>query len=405
MASSVVAQQVVTTQSLSKEFTTSCFTPMAKEMVAVLRTADKGVPNFQNFTNAKKYLKDHAGATDTDRYNDLIATIFQFVSDSGKVDHYLLDKTTFFTSLTEFIQSDEIFEVVSDLFTKGQYAKIVDKINRILNPDTKKDDEVYEAITDLNPLVQQYSMSFEDTLKSFSESGGHLYSQLYMLSESETSEDIVKSVVYELCKGVHDFFGIYKEETDHVKVFVASVRPLALDCTLSCDLPIADNFAPTDLTEFTTAVKTNLFEVISPDTFVSLMALKKIFVTRSNVNRFVDFSQMLEMVSGRTPLSFYKASYVENANFAEIKEESLPNILKGVLQGFEEQAKNALTVFVLDGSAGNLVLTSYWLTKGSIESVVKSDFDREAYTWETITAEQFVGSMDVQGSVDTIVLH
>lgn len=381
-------------QQLAKEFNTSCFAPLCKDLMSQFKTCDKLIKGFNTFMQAKQYNKTHQGASVSDRYNDMIQTICTQISESNKLEQYLINKQLFFDSFLQFIQSEEVYDIVQDLFTKGSFQKMCEKLNRIMNP--KKDDEPFEKVSNLEQYVKQYSVNFETTFRETQEQNNmQLYSISYTDLPSIEIDNKLKSLVYKLSDQNVDFFAVYLDRTENdvnnLQILLMSNKELSeYTNTISCE-------------DFLKNVSENSYNFLSADMFISLTALKRLFFSKSNMIDSSDFNALFNVLNNED-VHFYSTKYSDPSSFSHLTEDSLPNILKGIAKNADSFSKNILAVMNLNGSPGNVEIIGYWMSIGPVEDNI-SQFDRDAYDWTEITYHDFNNNLYSRGSICTEYIH
>lgn len=404
---------------LFEEFIESPETGMFKDLIDLFKTVDKNIKGFNEFLQAKAYKKRYPDRDDKQRYDDMITTSMNYIRDTNSIDKYLLNSVVFFESLIYFLASDEVYETTSEPFLKGSFKTICEKVARIFKP--KDDDEPYVGFSAVLNNVKQYSLTFPENFRRvFSKPECRLYSVTTDVTNIIDSESLLKSLIYTLCGKNFVFLAAVKGVDDAVTVDTVT-DPETTETTskimtvlVASLVPIVEyeqsSISAITVDDFLSQIDTGSFKPVYIDNFISLHSLKRLFVAK-NKDTTQEFTELLNVLGSRHGAHFYVADYVDMSSFNLLPEDNLPNVLKGIVKSGEDYAgpskehpHGVLASFQMNGSTGDLQIKSYWLSVEPIEDCVPQ-FDREAFNWTPITAEEYLTHMKLQGELCTEYLH
>lgn len=408
-------------KNLNNSFMNPPLDDMRKDLVKKLKDINKDIKDFNDFMQAKSYNKKNKDKTELDRYEHMIDEICKALAASGVVDMYLGNKEKYFEDLQSVLKSDIGKDVLMDPFLKGSFKVLAEKLGRLLNP--KEDDDPIEEVENLDRHVKQYQPTFDaDFMEFVGTNNAILYSVTCDVTES--TEATLKELSFKLCKDGHVYFGLSKENVVADTVVDGDVNETELDVKsvniLLASLKPIPEFEEKQIQpdEFLLLVATNEYSLIYSDSYISMDGLKRIFATRDK-DTTQEFVEMIDMISKKKGAHFYRAVYAYTENFAELSEDNIPNILKGIVKSGEdyvggnvstyvdkhgkkirEKSDGVMATFALNGSVGNIAIISYWMSVEPIEQAIPQ-FDRDAYVWTEIDVTEFLANVRNVGELDT----
>uniref|UniRef100_A0A6C0EAC6 Uncharacterized protein n=1 Tax=viral metagenome TaxID=1070528 RepID=A0A6C0EAC6_9ZZZZ len=383
-------------QNLVTLFTTSCWSPLTKQLIQFMKTCDK---DTKAFMNAKQYTKmkiDQSKSeetksdepkklsfTDRDRYNDLVTQICSYVKTQEQLRDFTTDFDLFNTELLNCLKLDSVYELLQTNFAKGSYGKMIDDFNRILNPKkTGGDDD--EEDEDITENIKTYVKSFSpDLLKAVDElikSGWLVIVESinrhdefsYFPKVDLSDEDEVVNVLQERMFGLaifhgHQIFSIYSiSENKHV----------FLTDKLVTDGSTCYNASMKDPVTFINEVNKNVY-TLNPVHLINFDTFKRTFFSGKA------YLEVLSMLNRKTPCKFYKGKYLASDDYNDYDELKLTNAIKSFSVGYEDYAKFAMAFFFFDKVDGKITVNAYWMLTKDLSSI--SEFDRSGFEWNEIT--------------------
>lgn len=374
---------------LVTSFTTSCWIPLSKLIISILKTADKVVPNFQSYMTAKKYysMKKITSSTDKERFDDLIDRLLEVVTSTATFESYVTSYTDYILELGNCLKSDIVYGLLETNFTKGAYGKMIDDFNRILLPKKINDDDDGDDPTEsLKTYVKTFSNDFSIVLDKFIENGGYLYTGT--CKKTEDPVPTVANLMLDLACANVQAFGVYSVSADDVQTLWASKDNMS-------------EYTPITRDEFLSKIDTNTFE-LNPEHHTNMDTLK-----RNLINKQWDlFGKHYILVNNQTPAYFYKATYRHPGDFARLDEIQLRNTVNCYPNNYEDHTRVAFATFYFKKNT-DVELTSYWMTTKKNTDFL-SEFDVNLFDWEVIDCATFVGvvsATDLPDNVQKSVLH
>lgn len=387
---------------------------MYKLLVETLKGADKVIRGFNEFLQAKAYRKRYPDATDEMRYGDMIASCMRYLSDTNLLDKYLVNKQMFFDALGTFLSGPDAQEHIYELFLKGSFKAIAEKVGRILKP--KEDDDPCPGLDVVSKYVKQYGLDFIDKFVSvFSKPNCNFYSVKIEIFGLDDPTILLKELVYTLCAKDYLFFAIVKGINDDPSLNTVMEVLIAMSGTI----PEYDSNV-LSLMDFVKCVESNEYEPVYIENYISMLALKKLFTVKDR-DTTTEMAILLTLIEKSYGLYLYEANYVDMSGFNNLTENYLPNVLKGVIKCGEEWVDGprkgqensvpskefphgVLATFQLNGTPGDLKIKSFWLTFDPVECCVP-EFDREPFDWNLITLDEYLPNMKKQGDLCTEYLY
>ncbi len=365
---------------LNTDFSTPCNTVVYKEVGSQLKTIGNKLSTFMQVKSYRKLFPENS-TDQKNRYAHMMQEICDKIKESTKVNEFLTDVDNFFNALYTFLTDDDIYDLSEDAFSKGSFKNVGEKINKLINP--KKDDDPCEELENVSKYIFQYQPRFENLFKEFVETNSaYVYS--VVLPIDNTYNNTMKKLVFGLCKLNIVYFGLSRENEDTVQVLIASISPIEEYEQNMCNTSTFIDLASVENTE-----------IIKVTTYVSLDTVKSAFKSESE-----DLNNILKITGDICDFHYYSTIYKNPSDYDEISEMNLPNILKGLVKSTENYMKNMMTLFLLHGDPGNIVIEGYWLVKGDIHDAM-SEFDRDAYTWTEISIDEYQQCIKNKGSLDT----
>jgi hypothetical protein len=407
--------QVLTRESVDEifnEFTKSSEDETYKVLIEKFKGCDKSIQGFNEFMQSKAYKKKFPDATDYDRYVGMIQKCLSSIAESGVLDKYLINSQQFFIALDTFLQSDDVYETLSEPFGKGSFKTVGEKFARIIKP--KEDDDSYTGFGEVSKWIKQYSLKFVDQFSAeFSKPNRYLYMMDVDVTGLTDPEERVKSIVYALYDENILFFATAKGLDDETNTSIT------LLLSTSHDMSEKYSVNSLDLASFVALLESNEYKPVYIDNYISMPTLKRLFIAKDR-DTSQQIKQLLSVIKKRHGLHTYEAKYIDTSGYNHLTEDNFPNILKGIVSSGAEyvdklpknhyHAKDkdhphgVLATFQLNGSAGNLEIMSYWVTVEPVEICVP-DFDREPFEWKEISVDEYFANMKVQGTLATEYLY
>lgn len=332
---------------LTTHFQNASKDDLGKEFGDVLNTANKGIPNFDLFFQAKPYRKKFgADTTDRDRYNSLMTALSTFAKDSKKFDKLLSNTESFFTKLTAFLQSDAVFSVMKDDFSKS-YKTMSPKLAKLLKPSTGLN------IVGANEL---YLHNFANVLES-----AH---SLYLYTSSDIPPTDLEGVALQYILVDHKLM-VLNTNMDDTQQFTSL---WISDKSIDNDKLSLIGFAQYMDMLCHAPYEFNMLHFVSFDTLKRDMVAKSYDKLRSHVK--------LLNAKGRD-LYAYKAIYKYSDGYNEFNENQICNSISGFYQSYEDYTSDAMGSFVFNGSLGNVCVETYWLMTSTYVNVLKTKIVQE----------------------------
>lgn len=370
---------------LITNFTTSCWIPCAKALIAFFKTLDKTIPNFQLYFNAKKYNSTNKiNITDKERYDIFIEQMVEqvFTKEVGKIyttsfDHWIRE-------LILCLKSEQVYSVTSVNFLKGSYGKMIDDFNRIMLPKSSddEDDSSLDPTEQLKKYVLYYSQDFTNVLEECVSNGYKLYKSIHL--NQEDNEDTV--ICNEMLNKTVQVFSIYSWNTGKDKIYGLWV----------CDKDL--EYEQITLDTFVNLLQNSSFN-LNPEHLTNMDTIK-----RNYVNRQIDlFKSHVKMLESGNSLYFYKGIYSHSADYDSYSELQFANAINSFPISFEDYTKNAFALFYFD-KREHVTLTSYWITSKPVEQVL-ADYDRELFNWVESNSAEFLSSSELHQGQHISMLH
>lgn len=378
---------------LIKEFTTNSWIPMCKVLVPLMKTADKSIPNFLSYMNAKKFAQmqkvELSSITDKNRYDVLMDVFVEFLK--TKIDtfeKFLTDVDDFMVELIVFLKSDNIYETVKENFTKGAFGKMIDDLNRVLNPkkSSDDDDETEDPTEKLKTLVKQFSLDFEKLLTEHIDNGAYLYMTTHLI-------DNVGDTLLDISDDNISVFSLYNaKETNSIALW------LSYNDSLEKYFKDIDSIDTTlNMSVYMNHVMSNTF-VLNPKHYTNLDTLKRYFTSKD----FGMFSRHLNLLKLSNTFYFYKSSYKHNDDFNDYDELKLRNAITSFPNNFEDYAKTTMTLFEFTQTKP-INITGYWLLSNEFDKVISLS-DRELFDFTVLDTETYIQEISKLESNDDVVV-
>lgn len=369
---------MTTIQELTSDFTFDCFSPMAKELVALFRS--KQFSDLATiFMNAKKYKVKSPESTDDSRFGDLVTELVNAVKTNGSLNKFI-NNEQFYESLLTFMKNQ--YDNLSDTFLRGAYPKMIDAFNRIVNPkkaqNDEDDDDTEDPLDELKSHVKNYSPEVNDHLQHF---------KLYFKEDASKSDDY--SNFY---SGLMiDFYA------KNISAFNIFSNEKSLWCFINDDNLDKTNFTSISVEQFMEYLQKDTY-TMNPVHYTTLDTIKRDYSAKS-------FDLMKIHIKMLQSLNFYEGVYKSNDGLKELNELQVRNTIQGFPSGFDDDVtKNCMAVFKFGGEVGNVKLTSYWITKKPLVDFL-NESDRNAFDWKDIDDATLISNIMENSSLGTSCLH
>lgn len=378
---------------LITSFTTSCWVPCAKALVAFLKTLDKKIPNFQLFFNAKKYNSTNkVSLSDKERYDVFVERLVEQVITEEVCKTYAINYGQWLTELASCMKSEQVYDILSVNFLKGSYGKMVDDFNRVLLPKSSDDDDDdgrQDPTELLKRCVLYYSQDFTKVLEECVGTGHKLYKSIHLNQEDDDTP-----ICEEMLKIDVPVFSIYAFRTVYYEDFKCTKNKIL-------GLWVSDSvleYEEIKLDEYIDLVKNISFN-LNPEHLTNMDTIKRNYVNKQ-WDSFKSHSRMLESAKS---MFFYKAVYYHSADYDSYSELQFANAVNSFPISFEDYTKNAFGLFYFD--KGEFVtITSYWITSKPIEQVF-SAYDMGLFNWEESNCGEFLSSSELHSGTSFSMLH
>jgi len=321
--------------------------------------------------------------------------------ENGKnLSSYFIDEVNAIPTIIQFINDQ--YSDLSDMFLKGSYAKMVDSLNRILNPkksggssnnDDDDDNDDDNSLETFKTLVKTYDPNIRETLSNF---------DVYMKvieSHSNCSAD-ADAKCNEII--ISHFY------SKNVPVFSLFDDTLSLWFLPKGSQFLIDNDMYMNITlEHCMGLITTKQLKLNSTHYTTLDTVKRDYISGS-----LDLmSTHLKMLSN---MFYYRGIYKAVDSFSQLSDLQLRNTINGFPNGFDDDvAKNCLAIFQLNRLNENknddseMELRSYWITKCPIQNIIGCS-DYEAFTWAQIDMNELMDCLSAHSkdiSIGTSCLH
>lgn len=379
-------------QKLVTGFTTSCWIPSCKALVAFMKTVDKKIPNFQLYFNAKKYNSTNkVTLSDKERYDVLVEQIVEQIISDESLKIFVVDHYKWIQELIKFFKSELIYNSLSDNFTKGAYGKMVDDFNRILNPKNSGDDdeETEDPTEELKKQVKNYSQDFIKVVEECVSNGYKLYKSVHNNQEDDDTpikEEMLKIEVPVF--SVYAFRKVYYEDFDCIenKLFGLWISEKHLD------------YEEITLDEYSSLIQNIPFN-LNPEHLTNMDTIK-----RNYINKQFDLFQVhVKMLVRSNSLFFYSAKYLHSADYNSYTDLQFSNAVNSFPTGFENYTRNAFALFYFD-KKDTVDVKTFWITSKPVELTL-SDYDKNLFDWKESSCNEFLSSSELYKDASLSMLH
>jgi len=355
---------------------------------------------LQPYSNSK-LLKRHLALdpksplSDQERYNYLVQFVIKFLTETGKLDGYLLDHDTFYQKLETLLTKN--YPVVESDFKKSMNSvksRWIDLIKNELTEEQTGDDD-QDAVTETNETV-----GLIHTIKPY----GDDFLSLLPVQQSE---------VYYWHVPMVDHIADHQTMIDLVKGQILKDKFVFSLLISDTELYVMTEKQPDDEQNncWTTGERVNDFisRLSHPNGTISLNPVHQISLDTLKRNLMngdlQSFSENLSLMSVYTNFYFSRGMYLRNeTDFDGYDGDLLGNVVKSFPTGFEELAKRCIANFVFNGQTGKVKLVSYWLSTEPMEKIMDK-FDYDQFTWEPITQPELVKGFSISGEIGHSILH
>jgi hypothetical protein len=374
---------------LVTSFTTSCWIPLSKAIIQILKTADKIVPNFQSYLTVKKYnsMKKITESTDKERYDDLIDRLIEVVASNTSFESFVTNYSEYIVELTNCMKSDAVYSSLETNFTKGAYGKMIDDFNRVLVPKKTDDDDGDDPAESLKTYVKTFSNDFGKVLEKFISEGGHLYTGSHDKTDDSVT-DVANLMLDIACNNIQ-VFGVYSVAGESVVTLWASNKEMS-------------KFAEITFSNFLSKIDTNTFE-LNPEHYTNMETLK-----RNLINKQWDlFEKHYTMLNNQSGIYFYKATYKHSDDYGKLDETQLRNTVNCYPNNYEDHTRVAFAVFYFRKNTEDVDMWSYWMTTKKVDDFL-SKYDSDLFDWTLIDHAEFtnvISVTDLPENVQKSVLH
>jgi hypothetical protein len=371
---------------LITSFTTSCWIPLSKALVSLLKTLDKKIPNFQLFFNAKKYNSTNkVNFTDKERYDVFIDELMKLVKTEVSFTPFTTNFIMWSQELEYCLKQEQVYVLLSGNFLKGSYVKMVDDINRLLIPKNTKDDDDdndnIEPTENLKKWVKNYSQDLLTILDDCVKNGYYLYKSEYI-----TTDDDITPVCEKMLNLENSVFSIYSVSFDKIIALWVSDKFLELESV--------------DLSEYVSILTDPKYSFnLNPEHQTNIDTIK-----RNYINKQYDlFKSHVKMLIRNNSLYFYKAIYLHSDDYNDYSELQLSNAVNSFPISFEDYAKNAFALFYFTKN-DKITVTTYWMTNKP-SNLVLSGYDHDLFEWLDSDYNDFLSASMIHINDRYSILH
>ena len=380
-------------QNLITSFTTSCWIPSCKALIAFIKTLDKKIPNFQLYFNAKKYNSTNkVSLSDKERYDVFIEQIVEQVCLQRESFEIYTFNSKWIYELTKCLKSDYVYGILSTNFLKGSYAKMVDDFNRILLPKSSgddDDDDIVDPTENLKKQVKNYSQDFDKVVEECALKGFKLYKSVH-----NNQEDDDTPICEEMLKQQVQVFSIYAFRQVYYEDFNCTQNKL-LGLWISNE---ALEYPEIDLDEYLALIKDIPFN-LNPEHLTNMDTIKRNYINK----QFDLFKSHVKLLVNSNSLFFYNAIYLHSADYNSYNELQFSNAVASFPTGFEDYTRNAFALFYFDKTE-TISVNTFWITSKPIEQVL-SDYDKNLFDWKESSCDKFLSSGELYKDASLSMLH
>jgi hypothetical protein len=372
-------------QKLVASFSSNCWIPCSKSLVAFLKPLDKKISNFQLYFNAKKYNSTNKVTfSDKERYDALVCSLVEAVKSESSFGAFTVNFDNWLLELESCLKQEQVYTLLSGNFSKGSYGKMIDDLNRILNPKSTEDDddETIDPTENLKKYVKNYSQDFDTILQSCVDSGCHLYKSVIA-----TSGDDLTPLCNQMLEQENPIFSIYSTDgPDKILALWVSEVPLTYDSiTFAEYIDCLTN--PTHSFNLNPEHQTNM------DT-----------IKRNYVNKQTElFKSHVKMLTRGGSLYFYKGKYLHSKDYDTYSELQFSNLVNSFPVSFEDYTKNAFALFYFK-KGEHVDVNTFWITSKPIAQVM-SDYDCGLFEWSDSNCEEFMSASTEHMDDSCSMLH
>ena len=353
--------------SLISNFTTSCWVPGAKALIAFLKTLDK------------------------ERYDVLIRQIVQHVLSEEVCLAYAINYGQWAVELCSCMKLEQVYSALSANYLKGSYVKMIDDFNRVLLPkNSDEDDDGQEDPTELlKKQVLYYSQDFTKVLEECVGSGYKLYKSTHL-----NQEDDPTPICEEMLKLEHPVFSIYAFRSVYYEDFNCTKNKI-LGLWISDKVLEYPEIKPDEYIDLIKDIGFNL----NPEHLTNMDTIKRNYVNK----QWDSFEAHVKMLESNNSLFFYKGIYSHSADYDSYLELQFANAVNSFPISFEDYTKNAFGLFYFDKS-DHVTVTTYWITSKPVEQVF-SAYDKELFDWIESDCGEFISSSKMHPNASSSMLH
>jgi hypothetical protein len=380
-------------QKLISSFTTSCWIPSCKTLVAFMKTLDKKIPNFQLYFNAKKYNSTNkVNLSDKERYDIFVEQLIEQVFAEKSLEMHTFNYGKWIYELTNCLKSEVVYMILSANFLKGSYGKMVDDFNRILLPKSSGDDDDDDAIDpteNLKKQVKNYSQDFDKIVEECILNGYKLYKSIH-----NNQEDDDTPIKEEMLKQEHQLFSIYAFRAVYYEDFNCSQNKLLGLWISNKSL----EYPEIALDEYLALVKDIPFN-LNPEHLTNMDTIKRNYINK----QFDLFKSHVRLLTNANSLFFYTAKYLHSDDYNTYNDLQYSNAINSFPSSFEDYTRNAFALFYFDKKE-TVNVNSYWITSKPVELTL-TDYDKNLFDWKESTSDEFLLSSELYKDAILSMLH
>lgn len=377
---------------LVTNFTTSCWIPLSKSVVSILKSGDKNIPNILVFLNAKKFNNaNKIIASDKERYDALVNELISLVKLDESLQLYTINFNSYITELELTLKSNKVYGLLCVNFLKGSYGKMMDDFNRVIFPKTTDEDDDSEDPTDsMKQYVKNYSYDFDKVLSLEESNGIKFYKSVHdFIGGQDAGTELICN---EMLSSNTNVFSIYSEQSDQIIGLWGF-----LDDAL---LLVKDNYQPISANDFMNILSSSsqVFS-LNPEHSTNLDTIKRNYMNKQSL-LFLSHVKLLSNTSG---LYFYRGEYKHSCDFNNYSELQFSNAVASFPISFEDYTRSTFALFFFDKQE-SIQTHSFWVTTKKIESILSS-YDMDLFEWSDSDPTEFLNAQTVYHNAQVSILH
>lgn len=370
-------------QKLVTSFTTSCWIPSCKTLIAFMKTLDKKISNFQLYFNSKKYNSTNkVSFSDKERYDVFVEQLVEQIKTDETIKLFTSNYENWIKELILCLKSEYVYNSLNSNFLKGSYGKMIDDFNRILLPKSASDDdneETDDPTENLKKQVKNYSLDFEILIKECVENGFKLYKSVHINQEDDDTP-----IKDEMLNIQNPVFSIYA--FTQLKIVGLWISETSLEYE---EIPVE---------EFINYITTMSFN-LNPEHLTNMDTIKRNYINK----QFDLFKSHVKLLTNANSLFFYTAEYLHSADYNSYSELQFLNAVNSFPTSFEDYTRNAFVLFYFNKSE-TVSVNTFWVTSKPIELTL-SEYDKGLFSWTNSTCEEFLSSDELYKDASLSILH